>query len=220
MISLKNITKRFDDILLENFSIDFEEGKTTVILGKSGCGKTTVTNILLKLVEPDFGCVMFDAEKKTSVVFQEDRLLESLTVFENLAIVCNNSDLCHDILEELHLSDCSKKYPKELSGGMKRRVALGRALAYDGDVFVMDEPFKGIDVILKEIVMLKVEKAVSKKTAVIVTHEIDEAVKLGDRIVVWGGHPVKTVCSFENTKTLEDVGYIKNFIMKNMESDF
>lgn len=215
MISLQNVSKSFDKKILENFNINFEDGCTTVLLGPSGSGKTTIVNLVLGLIKADAGKICGADGIRPSVVFQEDRLLERITVIENLKAVCSDDVSCRRILEKLDLGEDCYKYPYELSGGMKRRLALARAMVYNGNPFMMDEPFKGIDIALKERVINEVKAALNGKTAIIITHEIEDAVALGDKIVILGDNPLKILKTVDNTGEKEVVTDIENFIKKN-----
>ena len=219
MVELKGVSKKFDTILFEDFNIIFEKGKTTVLLGNSGCGKTALINILLGFLKPDKGYADLGGAERVSVVFQENRLINSINVLNNLLCVNNDDKLCKEVLEKLNLKDSLLKYPEELSGGMKRRVALARAIVYGGDLFIMDEPFNGIDIILKERLMPMVKSVLHGKTAVLITHEIQEAVNMGDNIVILGGRPMKILKIIENKNNVNDVSYIEN-LLKNTECDF
>ncbi|HCT64661.1 MAG TPA: ABC transporter [Lachnospiraceae bacterium] len=215
-LGLYSVTKAFDKEILNNFTINFKEGKTTVLLGASGCGKTTIINLLLGLIKADKGEVVADTMQKISVVFQEDRLMENITVIENLLAVNINEKQCREIMNSLGIGETANKYPTQLSGGMRRRVALGRAIAYQGDIFIMDEPFKGIDVSRKQKVIDEIKKVVKGKICVIITHEISEAVAVGDEVVILGGNPleIRKTISLDKTENPEKI------IREYLECDF
>ena len=145
-------------------------------MGASGVGKTTLIKILMGLVQADDGKVIGINNKKISVVFQEDSLCENLSVLLNIKLVCENiSNLeIEKSLELLDLKDCMHKRVRELSGGMKRRIAIIRALLYDFDLLIMDEPFKGLDKETKIKVMDFVISKLENKSAIIITHDMDE----------------------------------------------
>lgn len=215
-LGLSSVTKAFDKKILNNFTINFKDGKTTVLLGPSGCGKTTILNLLLGFIKPDEGEVIADSTLKLSVVFQEDRLLENITVLQNLLVVNKNQNLCSNILSSLGIGETSNKYPNQLSGGMKRRVALARAIAYSGDAFILDEPFKGIDIALKQKVIEEIKRAIIGKTCVIITHDIAEAVAVGHEVVILGGSPLK----IKGTIVLEETENPDKLIREYLECDF
>lgn len=185
MLKTVNIGKRFkDNIVLENFTHDFAEGKVTAVLGRSGSGKSTLLNILMGLMLPDSGEVIRDG--KISAVFQENRLCENLTVSANTRLVtgkrCSREQIA-DALNEVGLADCADKPVRELSGGMKRRTALLRALLAEYDLLFLDEPFKGLDEETKRIVIEYCKRRISGKTVVLVTHDMDECEALADEIL-------------------------------------
>ena len=186
MIKLKNVTKKYGDkTVYDNFSFAFDEDRITAFLGESGAGKTTLLNIIAGLTDYD-GEVVKDGD--VSFVFQTDRLVKNLTVKENLKLVLKNAtekDIL-DALDSVGLSAAIDLYPKELSAGMARRVAILRAFLYPCKILLMDEPFINLDVSLKFSLINTVKKMQGKtpKTVVFVTHDIKEAVTLADRIVL------------------------------------
>lgn len=214
-LGLSSVTKAFDKEILNNFTINFKEGKTTVLLGPSGCGKTTIINLLLGLIKPDEGEIIADRTAKVSVVFQEDRLLENITVLQNLLTICKNEKMCEEILYTLGIAEAANKYPNQLSGGMKRRVALARAMAFNGDLFILDEPFKGIDISLKQKVIEEIKKVVNGKTCVIITHEITEAAVF-DEVVILGQNPL----IIKETLVLDETENPEELIREYLECDF
>lgn len=181
---LKNITKKYGDkIVYDNFSFDFEENKITAVLGESGSGKTTLLKIIASLT--DYTGETEKPSDKTSFIFQENRLIPNLTVKENLSLVCKNQDLSF-ALEKAGLKEAQNLYPKSLSAGMSRRVAVLRGLLYAAPLVLMDEPFTNLDVALKYSLMdmVKETQKNSKKTMIFVTHDIAEATYLADKIAV------------------------------------
>lgn len=196
---LKNVYKTYgSNTVMENFSCEIKKNKITVFFGNSGCGKTTLTRLLLSLEKPDSGEIVMPNVKK-SVLFQEDRLLEWLTVSENLSCVLDRDDSglkekVNTVLERVELLEYKDSYPNELSGGMKRRLSLARALIYDGDIVILDEPFKGFDSQLKERILPYISQLKdSGKTVIMITHDINEANALADEIYFMKGTPLEVV---------------------------
>ncbi|MCL2200304.1 MAG: ATP-binding cassette domain-containing protein [Defluviitaleaceae bacterium] len=174
-IELKNIRKSFDDPpqqVLQGVSFTFHEG-ITCLMGASGIGKTTLINIVAGLVKPDSGEIIGMEGKKISMVFQEDRLLEWETTLTNVLLVKNDKPLATKLLTQAGLGDSLTKKTSELSGGMKRRVCICRALIADYDVLILDEPFKGLDAELKPVIMQMV-KDYSHGIVICITHDPTE----------------------------------------------
>ena len=168
-ITVNNISKSFDKKeILTDISLEIPDKGIFGIFGPSGCGKTTLLRILSGLEEPDSGEIKDN--KKFSVVFQEDRLMPTLTVLENVAAVSDEKNAKHR-LERVGLSDSLDKYPAELSGGMSRRTAIARALAFDADALILDEPFKGLEAGLKEHIARIICEYAQNKTVILVTHD-------------------------------------------------
>jgi len=144
-IILHDICKSFDgQTVLKNISAELPSNGICNVTGPSGSGKTTLLRIIMGLLKTDSGYVDTDS-LSFSPVFPEDRLLDSLTVLKNVSIVCRQENRARHLLKDVGLEECISQNPRELSTGMKRRVALARALAFDADVLVLDEPFKGVD---------------------------------------------------------------------------
>ena len=184
MISIKNVTKRYGDkTVYENFNLDIEKDRITVILGESGSGKTTLLSMLANLTDYD-GEIVGVANQK-SMIFQTDRLIPNLTVEENIKLVVPNADVQSALLK-VGLDGTKDLYPKSLSGGMARRVAIVRALLYDAPILLMDEPFINLDIAHKFSIIddIKNNQKTSPKTVIMVTHDVKEALLIADRIVV------------------------------------
>lgn len=181
-IVLKNISKSYGSIQVFNdFNLEITKNQITCILGASGVGKTTLLNILLGLVEVDSGQVLGLEGKKIVAVFQEDRLVESLSSIKNVQLACNNKVTRTKLIDEFNkvgLGGFEDRPVSELSGGMKRRVAILRAVLSESDVIVMDEPFKGLDVELKSKIIEYVKDKTRNKTVIIVTHSLVEVKEL------------------------------------------
>jgi len=200
MIELKGITKSFGQLkVLETFSLAIEEEKVLCLLGASGCGKTTLLKILANLDTDYTGEINGLEGKRISYVFQESRLIPWLTVRENLLFVLEGQveerqleEQIEAILEQVNLLTFKDVYPNTLSGGMKQRVSLARAFVMPHDLLLLDEPFQGLDEKLKNQLIELLEKLIQldKKTVVMVTHDKQEAFRLGDKILELVGKPI------------------------------
>lgn len=177
-ISIENISKSYDGRkVLSNLNFTFEQGTNTCIKGPSGCGKTTLLRIIAGLETPETGNV--NREKgNIAFVFQEDRLSENFNAISNIRLVTGkkmHNKIILQHLEEIGLKEFAYKPVREFSGGMKRRLAIARAVCFDADIILMDEPFKGLDEKLKIKVMDYVKHNCKKKTVIYVTHDQSEA---------------------------------------------
>lgn len=168
-VILKNISKSYgENTVLKNINIEIPDCGIFGIFGPSGCGKTTLLRIVCGLEKPDSGEIT--GAKKFSVVFQEDRLMPTLTALENVAAVTDEQN-ARQWLERVGLAENSDKKPSQLSGGMKRRVAIARALAFDADALILDEPFKGLEAELKESIAKLLCEYAQNKPVILVTHD-------------------------------------------------
>ena len=229
MIKLLDISKKFGEKeLLSHFSAEFKEHEVTCILGASGVGKTTLINIIAGIIPPDSGRVVFETDGKErticgSYVFQEHRLLPWLNVHQNLDLVLKNAkrpdgrgyskekraELIRKQLRLVGLGAYEFSKINELSGGMVQRVALCRAFLYPSELLFLDEPFKEQDPKLKdelyETFFRAYENDASRRTVLFVTHDIPEALRLADRIIVLSGSPAKIAESFEKSEFSEEL---------------
>lgn len=185
-VVLENISKSFGERqVLDRVNLRFPAGKVSCISGPSGSGKTTLLRLIAGLAEPDGGTVT-GVPERIAFVFQEDRLSEDFSAVSNIRLVTGQEKSKEEILKmltELGLSEDPKKPVRAYSGGMKRRVALARALMYEADLILMDEPFKGLDEALKKTVMDTVKRYTAGKTVIMVTHDPDEAAYMGGEIL-------------------------------------
>ena len=179
-------------------SLSFAEHSFTCIVGRSGCGKTTLLRLLGALETADGGSVKLAQARRLATVFQEARLMPWLTVADNITLATKvNSSLAKqrlpELLEQLGLTGCEQLYPHELSGGMAQRVALGRTLFYNPDVILMDEPFSALDYFTRQGLQQTLLKlfASERKTIIFVTHDVEEALLLADRILIMDSGTVK-----------------------------
>jgi osmoprotectant transport system ATP-binding protein len=212
MIRLDGVTKSYpgqDRPAVDDLSLDVQAGEIVVLVGPSGCGKTTTMRMINRLIEPTSGRIYLDGDDVTRVdpdhllrrigyVIQQVGLLPHLTVASNVALVPRAlgwdkqrvRERVDDLLTLVGLDPTSyrSRYPKQLSGGQQQRVGVARALAADPPVMLMDEPFGAIDPIIRDRLQdefLTLQEQI-RKTVVFVTHDINEAVKLGDRIAILG----------------------------------
>lgn len=186
---------------LTNINLTVEPGQFVTFVGRSGCGKTTLLRIIAGLEQKTGGQITFQPpQAKIGLVFQEPRLMPWLTVENNMAFALQQEpdqeyvkDTVDHYLKLLRLEDFRHAYPSEISGGMAQRTALGRALCYNPDIILMDEPLGALDAftrtsLQKELTQIFLE---AHKTILFVTHDVDEAVLLGERIIVMGGGQIR-----------------------------
>ena len=232
MVTFNNVNMRFNDlVVMENFCEEFEENRINCILGPSGCGKTTLLNLLSGILKEDGGRIA--KPERVSYVFQEDSLIPQKTARKNLELVLKSvykdkAQLRKIINKFLKISDLEKAadlYPHEMSGGMRQRLALIRAFAYPSDILLMDEPFKALDITLKDTIIKSFLDLYEEdnRTVLFVTHNIDEALMTADFIYVYGNKPMnlqkKIVVDGEkgNRKIYdENIMKIKNEIYREM----
>lgn len=170
-----------DKEVLRDFSYSFPNGKVIAILGKSGCGKTTLLRIAAGLMQPSKGSYELPPTS-AGIIFQENRLIPTLTVEENI-LFANHGANIGQILKDLYLTKEAKRYPRELSGGMQRRVAIGRAIAFYGGIGIFDEPFTGLDGLTKELCAKALFDMYRGRTVLFVTHSVEEAARYADEIL-------------------------------------
>jgi len=183
-MKINNLYKRFGEKRIFNGeSFDFADGKVNYILGESGIGKTTLLRIIAGL-DKSFKGEFVDVSDKISYVFQEPRLFPNLTVEENIKIVSEESHhSITDILKILELENEIYALPSSLSGGMKMRVALARAIYSDGELYLMDEPFGALDEDLKARILPQIFNLLKGKTVIIISHNLEEANLYSDNII-------------------------------------
>lgn len=187
-IIMTNLSKSFGGRpVLRDFSARFEEGSVSCIFGPSGQGKTTLLHLLMGLLAPDSGRIEGIGDQRLGAVFQEDRLIEPLSVLRNIRLVCGKDLPDQEILDHLRevgLRDSAGKPAGELSGGMKRRAALVRAVIVHPDVLLLDEPFKGMDAATKADAIGYLRRRAPKATVLLVTHDREDAGLLGAAQVI------------------------------------
>lgn len=183
--------------VLKNINFSLQQGEILALLGPSGSGKSTILNILTKLLKPTSGDVIIDG--KIGYMFQRDHLLEWRSIMDNITIgleIQKNKDSkamerVEELLKTYDLWDFRNMYPKELSGGMRQRVALIRTLSVNPDVLLLDEPFSALDYQTRLLVSDDVYKIIKNegKSAILVTHDISEAIAMGDKVAVLSKRP-------------------------------
>ncbi len=186
MIELKNVSFSYGELeILKDFNLTVNGGECVQLYGVSGSGKTTVSRLILGLETADSGNII--VPQKISAVFQEDRLLENIDVQKNvrLALSKEQYDFADNLLKKFGLYDVRKKRTSTLSGGMKRRVSLVRAIAYGGDALILDEPFNGLDKENKQIAanIIKREFINKNKPVLLITHIKEDADLLDANII-------------------------------------
>ncbi len=209
LLSIEGVTKEFiaqhDKVLvLDKISLQIKPGEFVCFVGPSGCGKTTLLNLIAGLEQSTDGLIRQNGEKITSpgsdrvVIFQETALFPWLNVIQNVEFglvhrmeARKRHEIARALLNLVHLSRFEKAYVHQLSGGMKSRVAIARALALNPSVLLMDEPFAALDAQTRDILHEEIEEIWSKtkQTIIFVTHNVREAVRLGDRVFVFTARP-------------------------------
>ena len=206
-------TRRGDTHAIEEISFDVSPGEFVSLLGPSGCGKSTLLSMVAGLVAPDRGRITIDGKPVTEpidelgVVFQRDLLLEWRTVLDNVLLPIQIKRLSRkkhveralDLLRLVGLEGFSNRYPYELSGGMRQRVGICRALIHSPSLLLMDEPFAALDAMTREQlgVDLLAVHARYRPTVLFVTHSLDEAVLLSDRVLMLSPRPARLVTTIE-----------------------
>ena len=216
-VQIENVQMSFDTkqgtfVALKDIDLKIERGEFITLIGHSGCGKSTLLNLVAGLTLPTSG-ILLCAEREIAgpgpdrgVVFQNHSLLPWLTCYDNIHLAVervfgateNKAQLRQRTLDALalvHLSHAEKKYPHEISGGMKQRVGIARALAMQPKVLLMDEPFGALDALTRAHLQDELMKivAATHSTVIMVTHDVDEAVLLSDRIVMLTNGPAATI---------------------------
>ena len=198
-IKIDHVCKKYgDNIIIPDLTANIKNGEFFTLLGPSGCGKTTLLRVLGGLEQTDSGCVQLADGLRLAPVFQEARLIPWLTVAENITLAARadkalEPKVLPQLLQQLGLNGCENLYPHELSGGMAQRTALGRTLFYNPDVILMDEPFSALDYFTRQglqqtLLYLYKEQ---RKTIIFVTHDVEEALLLADRILIMDSGTVK-----------------------------
>jgi len=240
-VSKKFITKNKETYTLDNINLSIKKGEFICLLGPSGCGKSTLLNIIAGLLKPSSGTVSLSGEVVKEVgpdkamMFQESALFPWLNVIDNVEFGMKMAGIPKEerrikaikYLKMVHLSKFEKSYVHELSGGMKQRVSLARALTLDSELLLMDEPFSALDSQTKSILQLELQKIwwETKKTIVFVTHNVEEAVLLGDRVIVMSANPgrIKREFKIQLARPREaqstDLAYVAREVMNELKEE-
>jgi phospholipid/cholesterol/gamma-HCH transport system ATP-binding protein len=242
MIELKSVNKFFNDRkVLDNVSFKVEKGETFVIIGLSGTGKTVTLRHIAGLVDPSSGEVLIDsvqmngADKRTreklrdrmGVLFQSGALLNWLNIEENIALplverkLAGTTEIEQNVKEKLRilqLSDASKKMPAEISGGMKKRAGLARALVTNPEIILYDEPTSGLDPVMSSLInrlIIKLQKEFNV-TSVVVTHDMNSAYEIADRIAMLYNGRIVQCDTPENIKNTDNP-IVRQFIEGSLQ---
>ena len=236
-LEVKNISKSFDEKpVLKDVSIELNRGELVCLLGVSGGGKTTLFNVISGLLSPDNGQVLLDGEDITnqsghiSYMLQKDLLLPYRTIEDNAALPLllkgekkkNARNKVSPLFEQFGLEGTQKKYPSQLSGGMRQRAALLRTYMFSKDVALLDEPFSALDTLTKSAMhkwYLDVMEKIQLST-LFITHDIDEAILLSDRIYLLTGKPgtlTKEIVIKESKPRKKDFHLSENFLQYKRE---
>ncbi|MDP6179953.1 MAG: ATP-binding cassette domain-containing protein, partial [Desulfatiglandales bacterium] len=242
LIQFKDVSKRFGkQIVLQEANFSVYKGEITTLIGKSGEGKSVLLKHIIGLIKPDSGQVLFKGKtlsgmrkgerkalkRKFSYMFQSNALFDSMTVFENVAIPLKEGsnlpeatiqDLVQEKLEQLDLQEIDEKYPSQLSGGMKKRVALARALITDPEIVLFDEPTTGLDPIRKNAVHSMISDYQEKFgfTGLIVSHEIPDIFYISQRIIMLQEGQIIFEGSPEEIQQASDFGVLE--FIRGLES--
>jgi NitT/TauT family transport system ATP-binding protein len=217
-IRVRNLNKRYksrdgDVPALLDINLEINEGEFVAIIGPSGCGKSTLLYVLGGFIPADTGTMLIDGNAiagpgiDRGIVFQEYALFPWLTVEQNIHYGLEmmgmprgeREKIVRNLILKVNLEGFEKRFPRELSGGMKQRVAIARTLAYDPKILLLDEPFGALDSQTREIMQDELQRLwlAQRKTVLLVTHDVDEAVYLAERVVVMSKRPGRIVQEFK-----------------------
>lgn len=217
-LSYTYLTRTGETLALKDLNIAVREGEFCSIVGPSGCGKSTLLGLISGLLRPTEGGILLDgapihrADERVGILLQKDNLFEWRTVLQNSQLgleIIGKKDAeargrAHKLLEAYGLSGFEHSYPYQLSGGMRQRVALVRTLATNPDILLLDEPFSALDYQTKLILERDVHRIITSqgKTALLVTHDIEEAVSMSDRVIVLSGRPAQVKRTYDIALTV------------------
>jgi NitT/TauT family transport system ATP-binding protein len=197
-------------LAVDRLSLTVSEGEFVCLIGASGCGKSTLLSMVAGLDSPTSGLVDTGGQR-VAIMFQEPALFPWLTARKNVELAmramkvpkAERAKRAAELLDTVHLSEFADKRPHELSGGMRQRVALARALAHDADVLLMDEPFGALDAMTRDLLHDELERIWLERslTVLFVTHNVREAARLGDRVVLLSSRPGRVIEEYEVGRT-------------------
>lgn len=229
ILEVRNVSFGYDERkIISNVDIELKDNELVSLLGVSGSGKSTLFNIIAGLLKPDAGKVIYRGEDITgksgiiSYSFQKDLLLPYMTIEDNVALPLlikkekksNALVKANEMLKEFKLDAYAKKYPKELSGGMRQRIALLRTYLFSKDVSLLDEPFSALDAITKDEMhdwYMNMRRKY-KTSTIFITHDVDEAILLSDRIYILGDGSIKTEIKIETSVRDNSFKLTKEFL--------
>lgn len=235
MLSLKNVKKSYDDTpVLKGISLDIKDGEIVSILGASGCGKTTLLNLILGIVGADEGQIIFNGEDLTDVpmekrgfniVFQDYALFPNLNVYQNITYGLRNrpgissEEEVNDLIRLLGLEEHLNKRISHLSGGQKQRVALARTMVMKPKILLLDELLSALDGVIKESIKDRIRTIVKEYdlTTIIVTHDPEEALTLSDRVMIINDGQIAQFGDPEEIISRPENGFVRKFILNQLE---
>lgn len=235
MLELKDVKKSFDGVtVLENMSLEIEDGEIVSILGPSGCGKTTLLNLILGILDADSGSIIYNGEDMTrvpmekrgfNIVFQDYALFPNLNVNQNITYGLRNNpnisteEEVKDLIHLLGLEEHLNKRIGQLSGGQKQRVALARTMVMKPKILLLDEPLSALDGVIKESIKDRI-KTIAKEfhlTTIIVTHDPEEALTLSDRVMIINEGKIAQFGKPEEIINTPEDNFVKKFILNQLE---
>ena len=235
MLKLDQVNKSYDGVsILNDISLEIEDGQIVSILGPSGCGKTTLLNLILGITDVDNGRIIFNdvdityvpmEERGFNIVFQDYALFPNLNVYKNITYGLKNKPLIasknevEDLIDLLGLREHLSKKIDQLSGGQKQRVALARTMVMKPKILLLDEPLSALDGVIKESIKERI-KTIAKEyhlTTIIVTHDPEEALTLSDRVLIVNEGGISQYGKPEDIIQKPENDFVKNFILNQLE---
>ena len=235
MLELKNVKKSYDNVtILKDINLEIEDGEIVSILGSSGCGKTTLLNLILGITDVDSGKIIFNGTDLTNVpmekrgfniVFQDYALFPNLNVYQNITYGLRNKpgistkNEVEDMIHLLGLEEHLQKRIDQLSGGQKQRVALARTMVMKPKILLLDEPLSALDGVIKESIKDRI-KTIAKEfnlTTIIVTHDPEEALTLSDRVMIVNEGKIAQYGRPEEIIETPRDNFVKKFILNQLE---